>query len=119
MAASGRCRAEQDPETSIVEHADRLEIDEHRDAGMLSDRSRQVVVEPADRSEVDVALDRDDDGSADLVEPRVQLHARPGYGDAAPASRCRQGGSSIMVAEPTCVTGPISDPTIATSTSST
>lgn len=85
LAASGCSRTEQDPETRVVEHADGVEIDEHRGTGMVPDRSQQVVVESTDCCKVDVALDRDDDGSADLVEPRVQLHVRPGYGDVASA----------------------------------
>ena len=45
---------------------------------MLADRPGQVVVEPTDRSEVDVALDRDDDRSADLVE-LFRRHRKVGY----------------------------------------
>ena len=95
MAASGCGCTEQDPETRIVEHAGSVEIDEHGGSGMLPGDSREVVVESTDCCKVDVALDRDDDGSADFVDPRVQLHVGPGYGDATSAS---PGHARVMVA---------------------
>lgn len=57
-----------------------IEVDQQCDGVVLSKRPGEVVVEVADRCQVDGTIDGDDDEAAHIVEGRVDLHGRSGYG---------------------------------------